>query len=90
MIRSLIIGALSLAALAACATSPSHRAARTASAIPPGWCSTAGGKPLRPGAIGCDSLTRTYSGEQLRATGMSRLSDALHMLDPDITVVPGR
>lgn len=89
MIRSLIIGALSLAALAACATTPSHRAVRTASAIPPGWCATADGKPLRPGSIGCDSLTRTYSGEQLRATGMSRLGDALHMLDPDVTVIHG-
>lgn len=90
MIRSLIIGVLSVAALAACATSPSHPAARTASAhIPPGWCATADGKPLRPGSIGCDSLSRVYSGDQLRATGMTRIGDALRMLDPDITVVPG-
>lgn len=90
MIRSLVIGILSVAALTACATSLSRPAARTASAhIPPGWCATADGKALRPGSIGCDSLTRTYSGEQLRATGMTRVGDALRMLDPDVTVVPG-
>ena len=90
MIRSLIIGILSAAALAACATSRSHPAARSASVrIPPGWCATAEGQPLRPGSIGCDSLSRTYSGDQLRATGMTRVGDALRMLDPDITVIPG-
>jgi hypothetical protein len=90
MIRSVVIGILSVGALAACASSPSRPAVHTASAIPPGWCATAEGKALRPGSIGCDSLTRTYSGAQLRATGMSRVVDALRMLDPDITVVPGR
>ena len=90
MIRSLIIGILSATALAACAASPSHPAVRTASAIiPPGWCSTAGGKPLRPGSMGCDSLTKTYSGKQLEQTGMTRVGDALRMLDPDVTVIPG-
>jgi hypothetical protein len=88
MIRSLVIGILSVGALAACASSPSRPAVHTASAhIPPGWCATADGKALRPGSIGCDSLSRTYSGAQLRATGETRVVDALRMLDPDITVV---
>jgi hypothetical protein len=86
MIRALLIGILSAGALAACAATPSHHAVRTASAIPPGWCSTATGKALRPGSSGCDALTRRYSGEQLRATGMTDLAHALQMLDPDVTV----
>jgi hypothetical protein len=88
MIRSLIIGILSVAALAACAANPSRPKVHTASAIPPGWCATAEGKALRPGSIGCDSLSKTYSGDELRATGMTRIGDALSMLDPDITVIP--
>jgi hypothetical protein len=86
MTRALIIGILSAAALAACSTTASHRASRTASAIPPGWCSTADGKALRPGSSGCNAVTRTYSGEQMRATGMTDAAHALHMLDPSITV----
>ena len=82
----MIIGILSAAALAACAATPSHRAARTASAIPPGWCAKADGKALRPGSPGCDSLTKTYSGEQLRQTGSTDVGHALQMLDPDVTV----
>lgn len=85
MNRLLVIGMLSAAALAGCATTPSHTS-RTASAIPPGWCSTADGKALRPGSSGCNSLTRTYSGEQMRATGMTDAAHALQMLDPSITV----
>jgi hypothetical protein len=87
MIRALIIGIFSAGALAACASTPSHTAARTASAIPPGWCSTTGGKALRPGSSGCDSMTRTYSGRQLRATGMTNAALALQMLDPSVTAV---
>jgi hypothetical protein len=86
MIRALIIGILSAGTLAACSTTPSHPASRTAQAIPPGWCSTADGKALRPGSPGCDSLTRTYSGEQMRRTGMTDAAHALQMLDPSITV----
>ncbi len=89
MIRSLITGILSAGALAACAASPARPAVHTASAIPPGWCSTTGGKPLRPGSTGCDSLTKTYSGKQLEQTGMMHVGDALRMLDPDVTVTPG-
>lgn len=85
MNRLLIIGILSAAALAGCATTPSHTSSRTASAIPPGWCSTADGKALRPGSSGCNSLTRIYSGEQMRATGMTDAAHALQMLDPSIT-----
>ena len=83
MIRALIIGILSAAALAACATTPSHR---TAAAIPPGWCATADGTALRPGSPDCNSLTKTYSGEQLRQTGFTDVGHALQMLDPDVTV----
>ncbi len=86
MIRTLIIGILSAGALAACSTTPSRPASHTASAIPAGWCSTADGKALRPGSPGCDSLTRTYSGEQLRQTGRTDAAHALQMLDPSITV----
>lgn len=86
MIRTLIIGILSVAALAACSTTPSHPASRTAAAIPPGWCSTADGKALRPGSPGCDSLNRTYSGEQLQRTGYTNVGRALQMLDPSVTV----
>lgn len=85
MIRALIIGILSAGALAACSTTPSHPVSHTASAIPPGWCSTADGKPLRPGSAGCNSLTRTYSGEQMRQTGMTDAAHALQMLDPSVT-----
>ncbi|MGH8170648.1 MAG: hypothetical protein ACRET5_01305, partial [Steroidobacteraceae bacterium] len=85
MIRAFIIGVLSAGALAACSTAPSHPASHTASAIPPGWCSTADGKAQRPGSSRCNSLTRTYSGEQMRATGMSDAAHALQMLDPSIT-----
>jgi hypothetical protein len=86
MIRALIIGILSAGALAACSTTPSHPASRTASAIPQGWCSTADGKRIRPGSGNCNSVTRTYSGEQLRQTGMTDAAHALQMLDPSITV----
>jgi hypothetical protein len=86
MIRILIIGILSAGALGACTTTPSHPASRTAAAIPPGWCSTADGKALRPGSIGCDLLTRSYSGEQLLRTGRTDAAHALQMLDPSITV----
>lgn len=84
-IRALTIGILSAGALAACSTTPSHPASRTASAIPPGWCATADGKALKPGAPGCDALSRTYSGEQMRRTGMTDAAHALQMLDPEIT-----
>ncbi len=89
MNRLLIIGILSAGALtlslAACSTIPSRTPSRTASTVPPGWCSTADGKALRPGSSGCNSLTRTYSGEQMRATGMTNAARALQMLDPSIT-----
>ena len=86
MIRTLIIGILSAGALGACSTTPSHPASRTASTFPLGWCSTADGKVLRPGTSSCNSITRVYSGEQLRQTGMTDAAHALQMLDPSITV----
>ncbi|HEY1889986.1 MAG TPA: hypothetical protein VGG63_06235 [Steroidobacteraceae bacterium] len=86
MVRSLIIGILSAGALAACSTTPSHPAARTASAIPLGWCAKADGSLLKPGAPGCTSLMKTYSGEQLRQTGFTDVGHALQMLDPDVQV----
>ncbi len=87
MSRTLIIGILSVGALAACATTPSsHPAVRTAAAVPPGWCAKADGTPLKPGSPGCNSATKTYSGEQLRQTGFTDLAHALQMLDPDVTV----
>ena len=86
MMRALFIGILSAAALAACSTTPSHPASHTASAIPQGWCSQADGKAVRPGSSQCNSVTRIYSGEQLRQTGMTDAGHALQMLDPSITV----
>lgn len=86
MIRALIIGILSVGALAACSTTPSRPAARTAALIPPGWCAKADGTPLKPGSPGCNSFSKTYSGEQLRQTGFTDVGHALQMLDPDITV----
>lgn len=86
MIKALIIGILGAGALAACAATPPHHTVRSASAIPPGWCSTVGGKPLRPGSSDCNALTRTYSGKQLRETGMTDVAHALEMLDPSVTV----
>lgn len=90
MIRALFIGILGAGALAACSTTPSHPfpGSRTASAIPPGWCSTADGKALKPGSSGCNPMTRTYSGDQLQQTGMTNAARALQMLDPSITVGP--
>ena len=86
MIRALLIGILSAAALAACSTTPSRPASRAASAIPQGWCSTADGKAQRPGSSHCNSVTRSYSGEQLRQTGMTDAGHALQMLDSSVTV----
>jgi len=86
MTRALIIGLFSVGALAACSTTPSHPATRTAAAIPAGWCSTADGKALHPGSPGCDALTRTYSGQQLQQTGATDAAHALHLVDPSITV----
>ncbi|HEX5458818.1 MAG TPA: hypothetical protein VFX20_02520 [Steroidobacteraceae bacterium] len=86
MMRALIIGILSAGALAACSTTPSRPVSHTAAAIPQGWCSTADGKALRPGSSQCNSLNRSYSGEQLRRTGMTDAAHALQMLDPSITV----
>jgi hypothetical protein len=86
MSRTLIIGILSAGALAACSTTPSHPAVHTAAAIPAGWCSKADGTPLKPGSPGCNSLSKTYSGEQLRQTGFTDVAHALQMLDPDVTV----
>ena len=85
MSRALIIGILSAVALAACATTPSHPAVHTAAAVPAGWCAKADGTPLKPGSPGCNSLSKTYSGEQLRQTGFTDVAQALQMLDPDIT-----
>ena len=87
MLKSLILGILSAGALCACAALPSHPAIHTAAAVPPGWCSTADGKAIRPGSSRCNSLTRVYSGEQMRATGMTDAAHALQMLDPSITAV---
>jgi hypothetical protein len=86
MYRSLIIGILSAGALAACSTTPSQPAVHTASAIPPGWCGKADGLAVKPGAPGCTSLTKTYSGQQLQQTGFTDLGHALQMLDPDVQV----
>jgi hypothetical protein len=86
MIRALIIGILSAGALGACSTTPSHPTSRTAAVIPPGSCSRADGKVLPPGTSGCTSITRVYSGEQLRQTGMTDAAHALQMLDPAVTV----
>jgi len=84
MIRALIIGILSTGALAACSTTPSHPSARTAATYPPGWCSTADGKAVKPGMARCDTVYRTYSGEQLKQTGRTDTARALQMLDPSI------
>lgn len=86
MNRALIIGILSVGALVACSTTPSHPAAHTAAAVPAGWCAKADGTPLKPGSPGCNSATKTYSGEQLRQTGFTDVAHALQMLDPDVTV----
>jgi hypothetical protein len=86
MNRTLIIGILSAGALAACSTTPSHPAVHTAAAVPAGWCSRADDTLLKPGSPGCDSLNKTYSGEQLRQTGFTDVAHALQMLDPEVTI----
>lgn len=86
MNRPLIIGILSVAALAGCAATPSHPAVHTAAVIPVGWCAQADGTPLKPGSPGCNSVTKTYSGEQLRQTGFTDVGHALQMLDPEVTI----
>jgi hypothetical protein len=86
MNRTLIIGILSAGALAACSTTPSHPAVHAAAAVPAGWCSRADDTPLKPGSPGCDSLNKTYSGEQLRQTGFTDVAHALQMLDPEVTI----
>jgi hypothetical protein len=86
MIRAFIIGIVSAGALAACTTTPSHPVSHTAAVVPQGWCSTADGKAVRPGSSQCNSVVRSYSGEQLRQTGMTDAGHALQMLDPSVTV----
>jgi hypothetical protein len=86
MNRTLIIGILSAGALAACSTTPSHPAVHTAAAVPAGWCARADDTPLKPGSPGCNSVNKTYSGEQLRQTGFTDVAHALQMLDPDVTI----
>jgi hypothetical protein len=86
MNRALIIGILSVGALAACSTTPSHPAVKTAAAVPAGWCAKADDTPIRPGAPGCNSMTKTYSGDQLQQTGFTDVAHALQMLDPDVQV----
>jgi hypothetical protein len=86
MNRTLIIGILSAGALAACSTTPSHPAVHTAAAVPAGWCARADDTPLKPGSPGCNSMNKTYSGEQLRQTGFTDVAHALQMLDPDVTI----
>ena len=86
MLRPLIIGILSVGALAACSTTPSHPAVHAASAVQPGWCARADGTAVKPGSPDCNSLTKTYSGEQLRQTGYTDVGHALQMLDPDVQV----
>ena len=86
MIRALIIGILSAGAVAACSTTPSQPASRTASTLSPGRCITADGKAIPPG--GCTSETRSYSNEQLQETGKTDAAHALQMLDPAVTVGP--
>jgi hypothetical protein len=86
MNRTLIIGILSVGALAACSTTPSHPAVKTAAAVPAGWCAKADGTPIRPGSPGCNSLTKTYSGDQLQQTGFTDVGHALQMLDPEVTI----
>jgi hypothetical protein len=84
MIRALIIGILSAGAIAACSTTPSHPASRTASTVSPGQCSAASGQAIPPG--GCTSEVRSYSNQQLRETGKTDAAHALQMLDPAVTV----
>jgi hypothetical protein len=86
MNRALIIGILSAGALAACSTTPSHPAVHTAAAVPAGWCARADDTPLKPGSPGCNSVNKTYSGEQLRQTGFTDVAHALQMLDPEVTI----
>jgi hypothetical protein len=92
MIRALVIGILSTGAFAACSTTPSHPAPpshlsahRTATAYPPGWCSTSDGKMVKPGTVRCDAVRRTSSGDQLQGTGYTDAAHALQALDPSIT-----
>lgn len=86
MIRELATGIFSTLVLAACATSPSHPAGRTASAVPPPGCSTVESRASGAAASGCYSPTRVYSGKQLQATGKTDVGHALQLLDPSITV----
>jgi hypothetical protein len=86
MNRTLIIGILSAGAVAACSTTPSHPAVHTAAAVPAGWCARADDTPLQPGSPGCNSVNKTYSGEQLRQTGFTDVAHALQMLDPEVTI----
>jgi uncharacterized lipoprotein len=82
MMKTLIIGILSVGALTACSTTPSHPSP-TRTALAPGRCSANAGPPALPG--GCTSEVRSYSSKDLRQTGMVNAAQALQMLDPAIS-----
>jgi hypothetical protein len=86
MIRALVFSLLSTAALAACASTPSHPPSRSASAALPAGCSTTESRIARPESSGCYSPSRVYSQKDMRQTGKTDVAHALQMLDPSITV----
>jgi hypothetical protein len=85
--------AVSLAALAGCANVPPTRASNTAPTTLPGnrfalYCAPPAATsriPPDPRHCSADNV-QTFTGEQLERTGATQVGDALHYLDPEITI----
>ena len=82
-----------LAAAAGCASGPQTHGNNTGApvavnrnALNCAPMDTATRLPPRPDACATGNV-RTYSGEQLEQTGATQVGDALHYLDPEITIV---
>jgi hypothetical protein len=90
MLRFLVIGAC-FVGLAACAsTAPKHESdaqARAATASL-GCTTTETANRSPPRNTGCSAGdVKSYTGEQLEATGATQAGDALRYLDPEITII---
>ena len=92
VIRILAITAL-LTSLVGCAHGPQTRASNTAPQPMPGdrfalYCAPPqAASRIPPDPRHCSAgNVRTYTGDQLEQTGATQVGDALHYLDPEITI----
>jgi len=85
MWRRTVLGTCAALVLAACATTSPQTASTAAAKTPVGCVSdTATRLPVKPGD--CAGFGSTYTQQDLDRTGQVYVQDALHLLDPSITV----